>query len=328
MTPTQAEAEAVAQAKVQWGAGPWQDEPDRVEFEHAGFPCLIRRTEFGALCGYVAMPPGHPWHGQHYDNRGLPEAHGGLTFAGECHGPICHEPKWGEPADVWWLGFDCAHAWDLTPGLRALLRHAKDKIYGDFDSPFHEIFHKLEALQQSMPAAAWPTETYKDIAYVRAQCEAIAEQAVIWVPGAQADVGQGLAAGRRQRRLPHPARRARRPQIRPLGHGRGGQRVQAVGLPGVPGLQLGRQRPRRTEAHQTGQTLPGQIQLQVGVNDGAVRRAARAQGRSVRWLVGWPSGSGWLRAWRRCTVRFAAGRSSRENRLNRSSMGPTTPPPR
>jgi hypothetical protein len=30
---------------------------------------------------------------------------------------ICHSPGLGEPDDVWWFGFDCAHSGDLVPGM-------------------------------------------------------------------------------------------------------------------------------------------------------------------------------------------------------------------
>ena len=48
------------------------------------------------------------------------EVHGGVTFSDFCHTEgdeaksICHIERPGEPR-VWWLGFDCAHAWDTTP---------------------------------------------------------------------------------------------------------------------------------------------------------------------------------------------------------------------
>lgn len=62
-----------------WGNGPWLDEPDEVEFEHAGYACSIRRSRLGALLGYVAVPLGHPWHDNHYDCIEA-DVHGGLTF--------------------------------------------------------------------------------------------------------------------------------------------------------------------------------------------------------------------------------------------------------
>lgn len=48
---------------------------------------------------------------------------------------ICHVAPEGED-DVWWFGFDCAHAWDLSPGSRSVLRsigHERDSddVYRD-----------------------------------------------------------------------------------------------------------------------------------------------------------------------------------------------------
>lgn len=127
------------------GDGPWNDEPDKAQWidEATGLDCLIVRGPSGALCGYVGVPPEHPWHGldygQHFDvpcadresdsycyGHGhrpdeLVKVHGGLTFASSCaeNAPegygICHVLAPGRPADVWWFGFDCAHAWDVSP---------------------------------------------------------------------------------------------------------------------------------------------------------------------------------------------------------------------
>lgn len=70
-------------AKDQLGPGPWQDEPDGEAWtdEATGYLCIARRSEFsGGLCGYVAIPAGHPWYGSHYrDLDAL--VHGGLTFS-------------------------------------------------------------------------------------------------------------------------------------------------------------------------------------------------------------------------------------------------------
>jgi hypothetical protein len=128
-----------------WPAGPWDDEPDRVAFEHAGLPCLLNRGGGGAWCGYAAVPPGHPLHGQNHWEEIDVDVHGGVTYTDACQGSICHVPKPGEPDDVWWIGFDCAHLYDLTPGS---LR---------FDR-------------------ALPDEVYRDVAYVRRETEHLAEQ--------------------------------------------------------------------------------------------------------------------------------------------------------
>lgn len=149
--------------KSNWGPGPWQEEPDRIEFEHAGMPCLMRRVAHsGNWCGYAAVPPGHPWHGKKADGeydyeegkQVVPrleiEVHGGVTFEGSCSGEICHVPKPGEPDDVWWFGFDTAHAWDLSPRCVTSDRIARGWMMGD--------------------------ETYRDAAYVRRETERLAEQ--------------------------------------------------------------------------------------------------------------------------------------------------------
>jgi hypothetical protein len=53
-------------------------------------------------CGYVGVPPGHPWHGLGEPNV---QIHGGITWS-DSHLP-------GEPPDGnWWIGFDTAHGGD------------------------------------------------------------------------------------------------------------------------------------------------------------------------------------------------------------------------
>lgn len=140
--------------KSDWPRGPWDDEPDKVQWrdEASGFACLIVRSHLGTLCGYVGVPAGHPWHGLYcervrmpgassarYDDAGDPRAHGGLTFAGACqHGAdpargICHVPGPGDPDDLWWLGFDCAHLYDLVPALGRFHLPDPSVIYRDLD---------------------------------------------------------------------------------------------------------------------------------------------------------------------------------------------------
>lgn len=138
-----------------WGPGPWDEEPDRVEWRDplTGLPCLIVRGPVGALCGYVGVYPGHPFYGQEYgftckdcdawnDTDGneyrscthCPDdkvnVHGGLTYSGACQGDICHVAAEGE-LEPWWFGFDCAHAYDLVPSYRMDTRLWKDGSYRD-----------------------------------------------------------------------------------------------------------------------------------------------------------------------------------------------------
>lgn len=79
----------------------------------------MRQEHHGALCGYVGVPRTHPLHRQPVETLEPDlEVHGGLTYSGACSGKICHTPEPGEPDDVWWFGFDCAHAFDIIPGMQ------------------------------------------------------------------------------------------------------------------------------------------------------------------------------------------------------------------
>lgn len=126
-----------------YGPGPWVGEPDRLEWRHRGFPCLMLRgnPRLGAWCGYVGVPPGHPWYG---DSEPECAVHGSVTYASKCAGHVCHVPQPGESDDVWWVGFDCGHAGDIVPGM------------------------------QLEPGGR---DSYKTVAYVRAECEQLADQA-------------------------------------------------------------------------------------------------------------------------------------------------------
>lgn len=149
--------------KATWGDGPWQTEPDRVEWEHAGLPCLAIRNPHGDWCGYAAVPPGHPAHGLGYEAVSV-DVHGGLTYANACRGDICHVPKPGAPDDVWWLGFDCSHCTDYTPGTEARLRSS-----GWRSDP---VYNHAEAVA----ANDWMVKVYRTIDYVQTETNQLAEQ--------------------------------------------------------------------------------------------------------------------------------------------------------
>jgi len=60
---------------------------------------------------------------------------------------ICHAPGEGEPDDVWWFGFDCAHSGDDW----------------SFSQPSRFRYRDRDG-------------TYKDIEYVTGQCDSLAQQ--------------------------------------------------------------------------------------------------------------------------------------------------------
>lgn len=142
-----------AHDRSNWRSGPWSDEPeDKVVWvdEATDLDCMAVRNTFGVWCGYVGVPPGHRFHGVDYGEVDV-RVHGGLTFSGACSpspkGPqegICHLEQDGRPGSVWWLGFDCNHAWDIAPGA-------------DFGMPM-------------------PGSEYRDLGYVVGECQSLAEQ--------------------------------------------------------------------------------------------------------------------------------------------------------
>ena len=136
---------------------PWDDEPDKKQWEDeaTGLPCLIVRNRLGTLCGYVGVSEGHP----HFDSEDAyaidVNVHGGITFGDFCEPAgaekperfICHVVEDGENDRVYWLGFDCGHAWDLSP------------------------FEILRRAPRTFPDAS-----YKSVEYVERECQRLAAQ--------------------------------------------------------------------------------------------------------------------------------------------------------
>lgn len=150
-------AEPITVTERELPPGPWHDEPDHVDFEHANHACILHRGPSGAWCGYVAVPPGHPWHGKGFSwTDGIDASvHGGITYAAKCAGAICHVAKPGEPDDVWWAGFDCNHHLDMS--AQDIIEHGCGS-YVD------------------TPEYGWVAQ-YRTVEYARRQTEKLAEQA-------------------------------------------------------------------------------------------------------------------------------------------------------
>lgn len=119
--------------------GPWNGEPNRKEWKHAGLPCLaLRQNSLGHWCGYVGVPKGHPLFGAEYSvetpalkgesPEGFLRVHGGITFSNHCHGNICHVGD-AEGDERFWFGFDCAHLGDVSPGSLLYSKKPDDETY-------------------------------------------------------------------------------------------------------------------------------------------------------------------------------------------------------
>ncbi len=123
-----------------WSRGPWDNEPDRVEWRSEGGPCLVLRGPVGAWSGYIGVNPGHPWH----NKTDLEvDVHGGITYAAANEDQLLGFPAFA--SDLWIVGFDCAHVFDTIPKYN-------------------------RGLGLGMG-------TYRDLDYVRAEVENLAKQA-------------------------------------------------------------------------------------------------------------------------------------------------------
>lgn len=149
-----------ALGEVSWPEGPWTDEWDKATWvdETTGLDAMIHRNRMGALCGYVGVAEGHPHFRVNYDEVNV-EVHGGLTYSAFCEDTtdeavgLCHVPEPGRPEEVWWLGFDCAHAFDQVPGLLALDLHLDfmtEMHYWTFD----EVKAEVENLARQLAEVA------------------------------------------------------------------------------------------------------------------------------------------------------------------------------
>lgn len=149
-----------------WPKGVWDAEPDRVDWKtKAGFPALALRHPSGHWCGYVAVPPGHPAYES--ADESVVDVHGGVTYASKCAGNVCHVPEPGEPADVFWLGFDFAHcndaspsAWDMSSGFSTWSEDGRTCLWGP----------------SAKMGKGDVKGVYRDLAYVRAECEQVGRQ--------------------------------------------------------------------------------------------------------------------------------------------------------
>lgn len=118
---------------------------------------MIVRDPYGFnWCGYVGLPPSHPDFEKEYDDIEV-KVHGGLTFGEKCNGHICHNPNNGDPDDLYWVGFDCAHAGDLSPGTEWLIKIVRPE--------------RPEIYQHTSKTSA-----YRDLKWVKAETESLAEQ--------------------------------------------------------------------------------------------------------------------------------------------------------
>ena len=141
-----------------WGVGEWVEEPEIVNFVYKGHKCQIYRAfvkhdrviELGYLCGYLELPKGHVWHSKEDIDIDC-DVHGGLTFSQEADAD----------ADVWVIGFDCAHSMDICPGTESMRAEVAKKMP-----------HLITRYYRMHPPS------YKNVAFVKAELQRLVDQAI------------------------------------------------------------------------------------------------------------------------------------------------------
>ena len=148
--------------KSTWAPGPWQTEPDLEEWtdDATGLTCrIVRIPGRGYLCGYVGVPPEHPWYGADYgsdpahpgesvwdedspaDRENAPDClinvHGGVTYSGK--GVGVNEGQWV-------FGFDCTHSGDLAPG---------PSMFGGVAFEGYDVYRTLEYVRKECTSLAF-----------------------------------------------------------------------------------------------------------------------------------------------------------------------------
>jgi len=156
-----------------WGEGEWLDEQDEVDFVYRGYDCKILRMKGydgkrhdgsihvwgGYLCGYVKIPKDHPLYGKnifesHYDF----DVHGGATFS--------QIPTWD---DNFWIGFDCAHSYDIVPSMEYLEKHEPALI--KIKKENEELFKLLNLERNSIF-----DKTYRNMNFAIEECKRLVDQ--------------------------------------------------------------------------------------------------------------------------------------------------------
>lgn len=161
------------------------------EFEHKGYKCVVVLQSMAHRCGYVGIPDTHPLYGESCGNyldikkediEGR-EISGVFQLLGailddcdkvkidayfQCHGGITYSGggKWSHypiDSDLWWFGFDCAHAGDGKD-----LQLAYEKFPNE-----RERISKMIELEKKFPILDDVVRTEE---YVAAECKRLAEQ--------------------------------------------------------------------------------------------------------------------------------------------------------
>ena len=180
----------------------WESEPDSLDFEAEGLPCVMQRNpKWGTWCGYVGIGKDHPLHGlptnhllklpsSWFDGRSLKQGYGPfdlflhlisgpasitdacpISLAFEVHGGVNFaedQPPGRKPDGRWWFGFDCGHAGDYIPRGGDFSR-VMDDVVDSMPEEARDIMRKIVFGDMGV---------YRDQQYVVGECQSFAAQLI------------------------------------------------------------------------------------------------------------------------------------------------------
>jgi hypothetical protein len=120
------------------------------KWRYRGLLCevILNKSEMSEwYCGYVAVERMHPYWGKNYDAAALSEIdiHGGLTFSSRGE----KGSRW-KNRKLWWLGFDCSHAWDETYTPEAYHKYKLTRNLNAHRWIEEEVIHETEKLAEQL----------------------------------------------------------------------------------------------------------------------------------------------------------------------------------
>ena len=105
--------------KDSWGEGPWRLEYDFALWidEVTLYPCIMRRNQYGAWCGFVGLNERHPWYLIEVDNKcwDYIDVHGSVGMASF---DKKFDLEFVPPHRKWWVGFNCSGRYDFSPKIK------------------------------------------------------------------------------------------------------------------------------------------------------------------------------------------------------------------
>lgn len=140
----------------EFGYGEWLEEPDAIEFFYKETRCAILRSPCGNLNGYINVDKAHPWFEKEFLEIDV-EVHGGLSFSDFME-------------EEYWVGFDCGHSNDVCPAVEKVLKQREEEMDNPLKNLDNEFKEALERLRH---------RTYKNIAYVKSECEHLVDQMLL-----------------------------------------------------------------------------------------------------------------------------------------------------